>query len=221
MIYIYVLLKNNIPFYVGYTKDPKSRKRRHRRDFGKDIEYLILDEVKQDEKKFWESFWIKQTKSWGFILNNKNSGGGGCLYFSDEVKRKMSFKAKNRKPRTESHKLNLSKSLKNRIFSEETRNKISLSSKGRKVSEEKRKNMRVPRIFSDEAKIRIKSRQNIPIIQYDLEGNFIKEWESIDEAAKNLGKSYSCSGSISSCCQNKLKTAFKFKWKYKKQKSYE
>jgi hypothetical protein len=51
-----------------------------------------------------------------------------------------------------------------------------------------------------------------PVLQYDLEGNFIKEWSSGVEAGKFLNKS---SSSISECCSNKRKTAYKFIWKYK------
>lgn len=51
-----------------------------------------------------------------------------------------------------------------------------------------------------------------PIIQMDLDGNFIKEWLGITEAAKklNIGRQ-----SIGACCKSKLKTYKKFKWKYK------
>ena len=54
-----------------------------------------------------------------------------------------------------------------------------------------------------------------PIIQYDKDGNFIKEWDSITEAAKELGVN---GGNITLVCQEKLyhKTAYGFIWKYKK-----
>ena len=51
-----------------------------------------------------------------------------------------------------------------------------------------------------------------PIIQYDLEGNFIKEWPSITEASNLLKINLVC---ISMVCSNKLKTAGNFIWKYK------
>jgi hypothetical protein len=50
------------------------------------------------------------------------------------------------------------------------------------------------------------------INQYDLEGNFIKQWEGATQARKSLGKT---SGSdIIQCCRGKKKTAYKFIWKY-------
>jgi hypothetical protein len=51
-----------------------------------------------------------------------------------------------------------------------------------------------------------------PINQYDLEGNFIKQWDGIIEATKFLNKNFSVG--IIACCQGKQKTAYKFKWEY-------
>ena len=56
-----------------------------------------------------------------------------------------------------------------------------------------------------------------PIFQYDLDGNFIKEWKSFYFAAiEILPNNYqSAVKNIHACCNNKRKTAYKFKWKYK------
>lgn len=54
-----------------------------------------------------------------------------------------------------------------------------------------------------------------PILQYDLQGNFIKEWKSIKEASSELKINSSSIGN----CINKRKyylTAGGFIWKYKK-----
>lgn len=50
------------------------------------------------------------------------------------------------------------------------------------------------------------------IIQKDLNGKFIKEWESATEVERQLG--YDAS-SIRKCCLNKAKTAYKFLWERK------
>jgi len=55
---------------------------------------------------------------------------------------------------------------------------------------------------------------NKSIIQYDLEGNFIKEWSSISEAYLSLNKKIT-NGCINLACKGKIKTAFGYKWKYK------
>ena len=48
------------------------------------------------------------------------------------------------------------------------------------------------------------------IIQYDLQGNSIKEWKYIDEAQKQLKINNICK-----CCQGKQKTAGGYIWRYK------
>lgn len=56
----------------------------------------------------------------------------------------------------------------------------------------------------------IKVKKNI--LQFDLEGNFIKEWSSGSEISKVLG--YDCSA-ISACCRGIRKSHKKFIWKFK------
>ena len=51
------------------------------------------------------------------------------------------------------------------------------------------------------------------VLQYDLNGNFIKEWDSIKEAAYYLNIKYH--NSITNCCGGRSKTAGGFIWKYK------
>jgi hypothetical protein len=51
-----------------------------------------------------------------------------------------------------------------------------------------------------------------PISQYDLKGNFIKEWISATEAALFLKGN---SNNIQNNCKNRCKTAYGFIWKYK------
>lgn len=49
------------------------------------------------------------------------------------------------------------------------------------------------------------------IAQYDLQGNFIKYWFGVYEINRATGFNR---GNINSCCNNKIKTANGFKWKY-------
>jgi len=53
---------------------------------------------------------------------------------------------------------------------------------------------------------------NKKVCQYDLQGNFIQEWESGREIWRQLGIHY---GSISSCCKGKTKTAGNYVWRFK------
>ena len=56
---------------------------------------------------------------------------------------------------------------------------------------------------------RISNSKKIPILQYDLDGNFIREWRSTTDAVKEL------KGHIYECLKGKQKTACGFVWKYK------
>ena len=47
--------------------------------------------------------------------------------------------------------------------------------------------------------------------QYDLDGNFIKEWESMKSAYLDLGVTITC---ISACCRGKTSNAGGFIWRY-------
>jgi len=75
---------------------------------------------------------------------------------------------------------------KNKIVSIDTKNKMSLAALGRSNHPKK------------------------PILQYNLQGNFIKEWESITEAKKITGIT-----SIGDCVRGKQKKAGNFIWKFK------
>lgn len=65
----------------------------------------------------------------------------------------------------------------------------------------------------NKGKYNIKLRK--PILQYDLQGNFIKEWSYTREAVEELGIK---NNGINNCCINISKTAGGFKWKYKNEK---
>ena len=51
------------------------------------------------------------------------------------------------------------------------------------------------------------------VIQYDLNGNVIREWSSTREVHRQTGYSQ---GNISACCRMERKTAYGFRWCYKK-----
>ena len=69
---------------------------------------------------------------------------------------------------------------------------------------------------SDETKRKMsKANVNNPklskqVVQYTLEGELVKIWDSTNECGRN-GFSQ---GNVSACCQGKIKTHKKFKWRY-------
>ena len=95
----------------------------------------------------------------------------------------------------------------NNKHTEETKRKIGEANKKPKSEEHKQK---IANNITRNKNISI-SRQK-PILQYDLNGNFIQEWPSGKIASEQLNID---KGNITSCCKGKQKTAYKFIWKYK------
>ena len=178
--------------YIGKTKINSNRENEHRLKFGKEIIFTYIDEVDSLSKEKWkplECFWIEYFRQLEFNIQNKNKGGSGRDFMSEETK------------------LKISKSNKGKICKEETKEKISKSSIG------KTKSLEYKLKLSNSRK-EIPTKKATPILQYDLEGNFIKEWAKIDEILKFFNKPRNNSN-ITSCCKGKTKTAYNYIWKYK------
>ena len=58
---------------------------------------------------------------------------------------------------------------------------------------------------------RVALKKKKPVLQYTLDGVFVKEWDSIRECGRNGFNS----SQICKCCQGKIKTHKDFIWKYK------
>jgi hypothetical protein len=221
--YIYYLERGGIPFYIGKTNKPSNRQNSHRakrNDFT--LKLHTLDLVNKNEWKFWENHYISLFKSWGFILENKNNGGGGTDIQSMFTKLLKSNKLKGKpKPlRTKEHCLKLSQSTKGHLTSEETKNKISQSSKGisrnkGRISPNKGKimsdNQKQKISLSQIGKIKLNSGGNKPIKQYTLDGHFIADYISLSEAYRVTKVPQT---GISLCCNNKRISSGGFKWSF-------
>lgn len=114
--YIYFLHKgDNIPFYIGKSVNNNlTRSYQHKQTYGKNTILEVIDIVDTNEWKFWEKYWISQFKSWGFILLNKNNGGGGPIKYSDYSK-KLKSDIMKRKWKENSFQRNWSKKVKNKL----------------------------------------------------------------------------------------------------------
>jgi hypothetical protein len=186
--------------YIGKTK--VSRKNPHKRTFGSQITYTYIDEVEGYKKEDWkplEIFWIEQFRQWGFELMNKNEGGQGPDFWTEEQKLAVKGKLKptsgnrGKRPGT-STKLG-------KPISEETKLKISKSNKG--IS--RNKGYKYPKHI----KQKMSESKFKPILQFDKQNNFIKEWKSLKNASNNI------KGDIWACCKGYQKTAGGFIFKYK------
>jgi group I intron endonuclease len=164
----------------------------------------ILEECINDEWQEREKYWISLYDN----LTNLTEGGDNP----------PSHKGLKRK---ENHKKALLNANLGKQKSQETKDKISNARKERKIkgywegkhfSEEHCKNMslsRIGKIVSEEQKEKL----YIPIIQKDLNNNFIKEWKSASIAAKELNLN---TGSINNVLKNRRKTYKNYLWEYKK-----
>lgn len=104
-----------------------------------------------------------------------------------------------------------------RKLSEETRHKISESAKSR-IGEKnsfygKTHSKETCHKLSELSKVQCKGESNPNskmVVQLDLQGNFIRQWDYAAKAHEELGINRSC---ISMCCTGKRKTAGGYKWK--------
>lgn len=238
MVLIYFLTKNNIPFYVGKTTLHfcKKREYKHKEKYGFNIKMEIIEEVEYQNWKFWECYWIEQFKQWGFQLENKNKGGGGCIKMPEISKRLIGDK--NRKPKPINFKGN-----KGTHHSEETKQKMrkpkpidfgkkfsSNVERSRKISQSAMGNTRKKgTIESKQARINkskaalgkkksLSHKQNMstPILQIDLQGNFVKRWDQMQILTQSklisLGVLYKCLKEIKPHANG-------FIWKYEQTKT--
>jgi len=224
--------------YIGKTKN--SRENKHKKTFGEYITYDYIDEVNSWNHKDWkplETFWIRQFKNFGFEVLNENEGGGGPSSFSYESILKLSISSigKGVKPI-------LQYDIKGNFIKEwpsltEVENilgikirDISNCIKGNQntsggfvwrfknnpleenFSYIKYKNTKIKKdkpVYVDKKS----NRRSIKVIQFDLDGSYIKEWDNMKSASLFFNKNSPIS--ISNCCNNKAKQAYGFIWKFK------
>jgi hypothetical protein len=185
----YLHFGDNVPFYVGKTRNEYHRLANHKKTFGDNIHMKIISEVLNWRK--WEKYYIKKFKNQGYNLQNKNNGGGGPEKWTKESIQKIKSHPTRGKKISESNK-GKSKSNKGKLFTEEHKQKIKQT-----------------RGF---LKTRKNTWQNTPVLQYDLDGKFIKEWSSQVEATKYLNKT---GDGIGACCRGRQKNAYGYIWKFK------
>jgi hypothetical protein len=101
---------------------------------------------------------------------------------------------------------------------QEHRNKLSESKKGVKrapMSDSHRTNLKESITGLQKSpthRLNLSKAKSIPAVQYDLQGNFIKEWDSAKQAGTFLKID---SSDICSCRRGKRKSAGGYIWKYK------
>lgn len=226
------LINNSI--YVGFCQNFRTRSADHKitlsnnrhgneylqRSYNKyGSENFIFEILEECDKKFLAS----QENYWCNMLNSHNRKYGYNI---------QPTHPDNLKIHSEETKLKIRNSTKGLMKSDETRKRMSNSMKGKLKSEDHKKNLgkskigkkmhintvesikkaNTGRVHSLEEKIKRANSLKKPIIQMDLYGNFIKEWNSAADAITDLKIK---SSHIYSCCKNKRRSSNGFKWKYK------
>jgi group I intron endonuclease len=183
---------------LGYSLSEETRKRISDARRGSTISEEHKEAVRQASLRWWDNpnnrkmmsdrFKGEGNPMYGVYLIGEQSHMFG-KHHSEETRKKISnaCKGKNGTPMSEEHKEKLRNLLTGKPKTEEHRKKISDSLMGRKTP----------------AKWR-------PILQYSLNGDFIKEWSSITEAQETYKTKH-----ISACANGKRNNAAGYYWQYK------
>ena len=154
------------------------------------IAHHLLHLIYPDNKKLFYAFWAMcsiKTEGRNYTVSSK-------LY--QRVKEEYSIRAKEYmtgKKLTEETKKKISDAMKGKKPTEEAKKKMSDAKKGRKLS------------------LELIAKKSKPILQFTLEGEFVKEYPSIAEALRQLGGNHA----ITSCLKGRYKSTKGYFWKYK------
>jgi len=179
-----------------------------------------------DELEIWYKLCCVIDMGWSKCLFCQLIDGKGG-YRSIETKQKISQTKKGKTIIDGTWAINISNGKKGLIQTEETKSKIRIGNLNKIISNETRTKMKNSRLgykrseFSKQKQSNntkgikhSKDRKNRSksIIQYDLDMNHIKEWNSIKEASETLNID---GGTLCACLKNRQKTCANYKWKYK------
>lgn len=205
--YIYYLhYGDNIPFYVGKTNNVVTRRNGHKKRYGKDIQIYTLEETTTEEWRELEEFYIQLFRSWGFKLTNGFKGGGGASKWTKEQKDNPIRRSKLSKPKPKG----FGNKIKNNRDHKKAGKKAGISNKIKgHYSPGSNRNKKI----SESLKGRKVDWTGAPILQFDLQGNFIQEWPSIRRAGFELKGNQG--EPIRKCLKGLQKTAYGFIWRYK------
>ena len=195
---------NNRSNYLGsgtYIKQAIQKYGKH------NFEKTILEYCNSKEELILkEEYWLKKFDAENnpefYNKTNKSFGNSGQ---TEEGKKRISIAKKGWQP-TKEQKIKMSENRKGHsMYTEEWKQKISKSTQGIKKSEEYKELMK--------EKMGGNTNRRKKVIQYDMEGNFIKEWDYVLEAAYSLGKK--TGAAITEVCSGKRKSIYCYVWKYK------
>jgi len=179
----------------------------------------IIDEVLIEEWQIWEIFYIDKYKKDGFDLTNLSNGGSGPTFqeYYDKAKtiEKMKLRHKlfpNYNRSGNNLKQPIDKDLLYQLYIVDNLSIPKISEKLQCSEKKVFDNLKDYSIKKDKRvwKKQCASSDKKIVLQYDLSGELIKEWNSL----KSVSKFYK-NTNISSCCRGESVTASGFIWRYK------
>lgn len=223
-LYRHIRLDKNEPFYIGIgskqNRNHPNLKSEYRRAFETnrkessvwknivsktqyEVEILFESDnyefIKEKEKEFIKLYG-RINKNSGTLANLTNGGDRFIGYIPSKEKIENHRRLMLGRKQSEETKVKRVNSRKGYTHSEETKEKISNSHKGKKPSKEHLEKLYKGQILANSK----------PILQYSLDGVFIKEWQSATIAAKEFDLHPT---SIRHCVQGKTKTSGGYIWK--------
>lgn len=235
-VYRHIRLDTNKVFYIGIGSTnnyQRAKEKTNRNIYWKRIvnktNYkieILFDELTSEQAKLKEiefiSIYGRRNLGLGTLVNLTNGGDGGCgTIVSNETREKLRQISKTRKTNlgkklSKQWRENIRLSSLGRKFSEEHKQKIGEANKRRiylDTTKEKQRQNNLGKIASLETRLKMSENSKIKkrVIQKSLEGNFIKEYDSINLASKenNINPS-----AITQCCKGNYQTSGGYKWEY-------
>lgn len=217
---VYIHISPNLKTYVGITsrdvskrweegKGYKSQRLFYRaiQKYGWDkFKHIIIAEgLTLEEASQMEIQWITLYKSFGLSYNVSWGGEGIYKKFSEETRRKISESRKGRKfgPQSEERKKKQSEAMKGKNVGK-VRSKAFI---------ERQRITHTGKVQSEETKMKIAESHYKPVIRIDTITGKIVEYQSIKDAAIQMGNIKYCNN-IANVCHNRQKTAMGYKWAF-------
>lgn len=238
---MYIGITGNKPEYrwgngKGYKLQPYFSNAIQKYDWDNIQHIIIAEGLSQQQAEKLEidmiKYWDTTNSKNGYNISAGGKGGGTgyiaskeerqaisnrmLLRWQDENFRKMMLNSHKPRNLTEETKKRLSQVNLGKEFSEETKRKISENMLLKWQDEsyrERMSNAQKGKKLSEEHKRKIGKGCRKPILQFDLNMNFIREWDSATTAGKTLGLKRNA---IYSCCNGYRKTGHGFIWKFDK-----
>jgi hypothetical protein len=185
-IIYYLHRGDNLPFYVGKTKNfPKKREKSHQKRLNDSS--IILEAIDSvDDWRYWEKHYIILFRNLGYPLINKNSGGGGSEIVKESTKQKISQANKGIIHPIEGR-ISTSNKLKGRKLPPEQVEKIRLAKTGKPNSKKGKPDGPKPGVSeAHKGRTSPNKGKGKSVALYNINGEFIQQYNNYYDLASDL-----------------------------------